>query len=949
MLVGQQRAASLYTDRQDFEVVRKTARLFSDDVQRVTGKSIAVSEVQKQLTPYCLIAGTLGHNSLIDRLVAEKKLDVSNLRGKWESYHIALLTHAIPNVERALIIVGSDRRGTAYGLLSLSETIGVSPWYWWADVPVARRGTLNLRVKDFTAAEPTVKYRGIFINDEDWGLLRWAKRNFEKEHGNIGPKTYNKVCELLLRLKANYLCPAMHAGSTAFNKIAQNKLVADSFAIVMGSVHCEPLLFNNASEWDKKSMGAWDYVTNKQTIDSVLRQRVTENSPYENVYTLALRGLHDAAMSGGSNMKERARILGEALNDQRQILADVIRKPLTEIPQAFTPYKEVLDLYDAGLELPDEVTIIWPDDNYGYMKRLCSPREQKRAGRSGVYYHVSYLGKPHDFLWMGTNPPALMYEELRKAYDTTADRVWLLNAGDIKSCELSVDLFLAMAYDIHAFHYDNVHLYPARRLAQFFGSTYYDVLAEIMSEFYRQAFLRKPEHMGWGYQWANNVKGGREQNSDTDFSFAHYNEANRRLAAYTRIGAKADSLLRCLPESAQAGFYELLYYPVKGCEWMNKMILYGQKNRAYAFQQRAATAQLAQQSKACYDSLQLITNRYNALLNGKWDPVMTTRQGFAASYYELPKLDTLSLPQSAKLGVWAEGEELTSGERAYTQLPTFSSYLRQSHRFDIYNKGQQPLKWRLKPSAAWIRTDRQRGQTDTEAQITVSIDWSRVLVGACVEGSIEVDAGTAGKKRVYLSVFNPSAPSADELSGLYVETNGYVSIPAAGFHRKVENKEIRMHVIPDLGCEGSAVQLGNPVARKQNTASEKVPRLEYDFYTFGRGSVDVYTYILPTFSLYTDKEYAGHEGTNAETRYGVRIDDGAIMNPSTSSFEWAQIWYESVLKNCRINKTTLYVDRPGKHTLKILCGDAGTVVQKVVIDLGGMKRSYMGPLPTLVK
>lgn len=610
-LVNRKGNASLYVDGRDFEVVKKAAKLFSDDVQLVTGQGIQVGTTESKLVRNSIIVGTLGHNELIDKLVAKKKLNVSLLKERWESYLVEIVHNPFPGVNKALIVVGSDRRGTAYGLLSISELIGVSPWYWWADAPVAKYNELNIKVDKFVSKEPTVKYRGIFINDEDWGLLRWAKKTFEKERGNIGPKTYAKVCELLLRLKANYLCPAMHEASTAFNKIPENKLVADSFAIVMGSVHCEPLLFNNASEWDKKTMGEWDYINNKDMLNKVLKQRVVENSAYENVYTLALRGLHDKAMSGSNDMKERVKMLGEALNAQRQLLVDVIKKPANEIPQAFTPYKEVLDVYSAGLDLPEDVTIIWPDDNYGYMKRLSSPREQKRSGRAGVYYHVSYLGKPHDYLWMSTTSPSLMYEELRKAYDTTADRIWLLNVGDIKSCEASMNLFLAMAYDIDSFDYNNISFYQARWLANIFGDKYYNDFVDITNTFYHQAFSRKPEFMGWGYQWATN-RHGKERNTDTDFSFANYREADLRLAAYERIGAKVGEILGELPEEYKPGFYQLLYYPVKGCELINKMVLTGQKNRWYVLQQRAAANKLKEQAKVYYDSLQTITQGYNS-------------------------------------------------------------------------------------------------------------------------------------------------------------------------------------------------------------------------------------------------------------------------------------------------------------------------------------------------
>lgn len=940
--------ACLYFDAQDFEVVKKAADLFSNDIRLVTGQAIQVGVIENKLASNSIIVGTLGHCELIDKLVARNKLDVKSLENRWESYLIEVVRNPLPGVSKALVVVGSDRRGTAYGLFTISEAIGVSPWYWWADAPVAKRQELNLKVDKVVSKEPTVKYRGIFINDEDWGLLRWAKRTFEKERGNIGPKTYAKVCELLLRLKANYLCPAMHEASTAFNKIPENKLVADSFAIVMGSVHCEPLLFNNASEWDKKTMGEWDYINNKETLNKVLKQRVTENSPYENVYTLALRGLHDKAMGGSNDMKERVKMLGKALMDQRQLLIDVIKKPANEIPQAFTPYKEVLDVYSAGLELPEDVTIIWPDDNYGYMKRLSSPREQKRSGRAGVYYHVSYLGKPHDYLWMSTTPPALMYEELRKAYDTTADRIWLLNVGDIKSCEFSMDLFLAMAYDIDSFNYNNISLYQARWLSDIFGHKYYDDFVDITNTFYHQSFSRKPEFMGWGYQWTTN-RHGKERNTDTDFSFANYREAELRLAAYDRIGTKVDHILKELPEDQKAGFYQLLYYPVKGCELLNKMVLNGQKNRWYALQQRAATNVLKDRVKVYSDSLQTITEGYNSLLGGKWNHIMTTRQGFAASYFELPKMETVVLPDVSSLGVWAEGEDVLKGMSSFHMLPMFNTYFRQSHFFDIFNKGANSINWSIKVSEDWIQINQEKGNTATEDRIWVSVDWTKVPVGDRISGIIEVTAEGARKENVYVSVFNPATPSLAEMDTLFVEHNGCVSINAVDYHRKVENDDIKIMTIPNLGFENASVQLGNPIAPMQRTGSSIVPRVEYDFYTFEQGSVDVYTYVLPTFTLSADKDYAGHEATNIETRYGVCIDDGPVMNPSTSSFEYAQIWYESALKNCRINKTTLHINKPGKHTVKVLCGDAGTVLQKVVLDFGGMKRSYLGPRPTRTK
>ena len=943
-------AAIMYDATSEPSVVGTAVGLLASDIEKVTGKCPSVSGNGSVTAScrYAVIAGTLGHSSLIDELVRDGKIDVSSISGDWERYAVRLVEAPLKGVRRALVVVGSDRRGTAYGLLSLSRAIGVNPWYWWMDAPVEHRNSICLSVNAYDAATPSVKYRGIFINDEDWGLLRWAKRNFEKELGNIGPKTYEKVCELLLRLNANMLAPAMHEASTAFYQIPQNKEIADRYGIIITASHCEPLLLNTASEWHKDRYGDWNYNTNSERIDSVLNARVVETSPYENAYVIALRGLHDRAMSGAESLDSRKATVQRALLNQRKILSDVLGKDASEIPQFFTPYKEVLDVYNQGLELPDDVTIVWPDDNYGYMKRLSGPKEQLRSGRSGVYYHSSYLGRPHDYLWMNTTSPTLMYEELRKAYDSTADRYWLLNSGDIKSCEFAVDFFLSMAYDIDSFSYERAASYRSEWLCGMLGEKNRDTYRSIFDEFYHQAFIRKPEFMGWGYQWTTD-RHGNERNTDTDFSFANYREAERRLEAYRKISSETEALMAQLPSSHIPCFYQSVYYPVKACELMSRMVLSGQKNRWYALQRRTAATAAADEAIRCHDSLRVITEGYNSLLDGKWNHVMTMGQGFAASYFKKPVLREVKLSQAPELGVMVENEGSLNGVSSYHLLPAFNGYFRCAYFIDIFNRGKGQLSWTAETDKEWILLSRTSGKTADEDRIMVSVDWNNVPVGDKIAGTVTIKDGSGVQENVLVSVFNPSYPTREDLNGIYVQHNGYVSIDAAGYHRKRENDAIRIIDIPNLGIENKAVQFGNPMMPKQNTRNGDVPCVEYDFYTFEQGSVDVYTYVLPTFVLSADRGYSGHEATNIETQYGVCIDDGPVMNPSTSSVEYAQIWYESCLKNCRVNKTTLHINEPGRHSIRILCGDAGTVLQKIVLDFGGLKRSYLGPEPTLVK
>ena len=723
-------------DKSDAEVVKKSAKLFVEDVERVTGKRLKAKEKISSDRNIVLV-GTIGKNRYIDQLVARNKLDISQIKHGWEQYVITIVNNPFAGVEKALVIAGCDRRGTSYGLFSISETIGVSPWYWWGDAPVIKKKNLCLQVSPIVSKAPSIKYRGIFINDEDWGLKPWASKTFEPETGDIGPKTYAKICELLLRLKANYLCPAMHSCTKAFNHYPKNKLVADSFAIVMGSVHCEPLLFNNASEWDRKTMGEWNYVKNRDGINKVLRKRVQENGKFENVYTLAMRGIHDAVMAGNLSLEEQARVLERAFDDQRNILASEISKPANQIPQAFTPYKEVLETYDCGMALPDDVTIVWSEDDFGYIKRLSNSEERKRSGRSGVYYHVSYWGPPKHYLWIATTPPALMYEELEKAYRATADRLWVVNVGDIKPAEYHITLFMDMAYDIERFNFDNINTHSVDFLCRMFGEKYREDLTDIQQTYFQLAFARKPEYM--------------ERSTDTEFSIQNYREVDERLAAYARIARKAEKILNELDKEAVPAFFQLVYYNVKGAALINQMTLNAQKNRLYASQKRATANLLRDQVIVYGDSLELITKQYNSLLDGKWQGMMSLIHGGARSF-ERARTDSVTLNSMPTLGVSCEAADNVKGVSNVYTIPCFNKYLPQSYYVDVFNSGVGKLKWKALPSDSWILVDRKSGVINSEVRINVSIDWNKVPAGESVSGSIDIVSGSGEKKTVFVAI-----------------------------------------------------------------------------------------------------------------------------------------------------------------------------------------------------
>lgn len=928
------RACGVFVDAADHEAVKTVAELFAGDIGRVTGTAAAVS-VSEPAGRNVVVIGTLGRNRFIDELVRQGRLDVSAIRGGWEQYVLKVVDNPVRGVRRALVIAGCDRRGAAYGAFALSEAMGVSPLYWWADIPVERRTALWLTTREYVSKAPSVKYRGIFINDEGWGITPWAAKTSDPELGDIGPKTYARVCELILRMKGNMLAPAMHPGSGAFNKYPENKEVADRYGIVMTSSHCEPLLFNNVTEWDRETMGEWNYITNKEGINRVLDKRISENGRYENFYTLAMRGIHDAGLVGVTKEREVS-LMEEVLSDQRAILSKHIDRNIDSIPQLFVPYKEVMDIYERGLRVPDHVTLVWPDDNFGYLKRLSNKEEQLRHGGSGVYYHISYCGEPHDYLWLNTTPPTLIYEEMRKAYDTGAGRYWLLNVGDIKPGELGMKFFLDMAWDIDRFDFDSAHAFPAEYLASVFGARYRAELADIMDNYYLLGFQHKPEAMGWGYEWNNHHD--RERVVDTDFSFVNYNEAERRMAAYDRIAAKSERLLNALPEAFRAAYFELVHYPVKGSALMNGKMLTAQQNRWYARQGRAATNLLAQRAQAYHDSLACYTEKYNSLLDGKWNHMMSVSPGWTATYQEMPPVERLEVPAGADMQIFVPGDDCTYGVSSVKVLPCVNPYTKRGNFIELYNRGGGEFEWTAMPSDEWIRLDRTAGRTALQERIAVAIDWTKVPVGDLV-GEVEIVSGNR-RETVFVPVFNPASPAVEELRGLYVEENGCVSINAGRFHRKRENDDIRIRTVKGLGYENDCVQLGEAVAPTQNMwFTDRAPAAEYDFYTFNAGRVTVYAYALPLFPV----------DSKRDTRYGVMIDDGMVQWMTTDAKEYSSQWRLNVFRNSAVSAFSFNIDKPGRHTLRLICADPGVIVQKVVIDFGGMKRSYLGPDVTYVK
>ena len=607
-------ASPITLGRQEETVVKIATNALKEDIRLVTGK-VPSLDSSGILRPYIIIIETIGKGGLVDQLINEGKLNVSGVKGQWETFGISVVDRPFDRVKQALVIAGSDPRGTAFGVFELSKMIGVLPFYWWADIIPERKKELYIGGHARIVGPPSVKYRGIFINDEDWGLQPWAAKTFEPETGDIGPKTYAKVFELLLRLKANLIWPAMHPSTKAFFHYPGNQHVAAEYGIMVGSSHAEPMLRNNVGEWNEKTMGHFNYITNREKVFSYWEDRVSQTKDLGAVYSMGMRGVHDSKMEGVKDEKEAVPLLERIIADQRDLLKKYLNKDITAIPQVFTAYKEVLDIYDAGLKLPEDITLVWPDDNYGYIQRLNNKDEQNRSGGAGVYYHASYWGRPHDYLWLSSTHPSLIQEEIMKAYETGADRLWVLNVGDIKPLEYNMEKFLDMAYDAGPFRessYAKTHL--TNWSANIFGKVHADKIGKILLSYYQLAFERRPEFMGWS-----------QTEPTTKTNLTRYNhfyfgdEAQKRMDQYEALVKEVKTLRTIIKPDRKDAFYQLVYYPVVGASLINKKFLYRDKAVFYGRQNRLSALDYARFSQAAHDSIIKETDYYNnRLAGGKW-------------------------------------------------------------------------------------------------------------------------------------------------------------------------------------------------------------------------------------------------------------------------------------------------------------------------------------------
>ena len=606
--VSTDKAIVLY-DANDGEVVTTVVDCLLSDLKAVTKKTFMKYKAEPTTLKCPIIVGTIGRSSHIDRLIAEGKIDVSDVEGHWEAYGLQVIDNPMEGVERALVIFGSQPRSTAYGMFELSKMMGVSPWIWWADVKPTVKTKLYVTPGKTIVGTPSVKFRGIFVNDEDWGLRPWGARNLDTDLGNFGPKTYAVIMELMLRLRANTLWPAMHPGSRAFWYEKTNIPLITKYDIYMGSSHCEQMLCNNEYEWERFGGHRdedWVWHSNKDMIMRYWGARISESKDKNGIYTLGMRAVHDAAMNGYKTTEERVAALTDIIAHQRQLIADSIGDPTT-IPQIFIPYKEVLDCYNAGLQIPEDVTLMWVDDNHGYIRQMPTPEEQARSGGNAIYYHLSYWGTPAGYLWLSTISPSLCSYELSKAYSQGMRNQWIINVGDIKPAEEELEFCMDLAWDINSWPPDHAHLYTRNWAARTFGEEFADEISEIKRIYYRLGIAAKPEHVHLCY-------------------FDHSNaQLDARIQEYQYIYNKVVALRNRIPDHLQDAYYELIEYPVRGCADQNIKILRGRQSFVYAWAgQRGKALSYSTAAQTAFDEIVTMTEKFNTgIADGKWNYMMS--------------------------------------------------------------------------------------------------------------------------------------------------------------------------------------------------------------------------------------------------------------------------------------------------------------------------------------
>jgi hypothetical protein len=608
--IASTQVASIYIDDKDDWLVNKAASLLQNDIEMVTGKKPVIINSLSSASANTIIIGTINGSSTIQKLIAQQKIDDRSIKGKWEAFQLQTISKPLGGINNALVIIGNDKRGAAYGVFELSKQIGVSPWYWWADVPAKKKTEIFVKKGIYKFNSPSVKYRGIFINDEAPAFSGWTKEKF----GGVNHLVYEKMIELLLRLKANYLWPAMWGN--AFNDDdTLNPILADKWGIVMGTSHHEPML-RAQQEWKRYGKGAWDYTKNDTALRTFWKKGIENMGPHESIVTVGMRGDGDMPMTQGT----ATALLERIVSDQRKIIEEVTGKPASQTPQLWALYKEVQDYYDKGMRVPDDVTLLLCDDNWGNIRRLPKLTDKKREGGYGIYYHFDYVGGPRNYKWINTNNIARVWEQMHLAYEYGVDKIWIVNVGDLKPMEFPISFFLDYAYNTKKWNEDNLKDFYTQWAREQFGDEHAKQVGEILRKYSQYASRRKPELL--------------------DEKTYELGEFERVVGEWKKLEAQANKINNSLAKEYKDAFFELVLHPVKAFANLHELYLNVALNHLNAKDSVLSANDYANYAKQFYKNDSLISVQYHQIAGGKWNHMMDqTHIGY--TYWQQPPVNKM--------------------------------------------------------------------------------------------------------------------------------------------------------------------------------------------------------------------------------------------------------------------------------------------------------------------
>ena len=897
--------ATLLSSENDWPGVIRAFKDFRKDLKMVTGAEASWVSTPSKSSPLLVIAGTIGRSKYIDQLIRLKKINVSDISGKWEASLTQVVDRPFPGVDKALVIAGSDKRGTIYGIYTLSAQIGVSPWYYWADVPVAQKKDISVLPGRYIQEEPAVKYRGIFLNDEAPALTGWARTTF----GGLNYKFYEKVFELILRLKGNYLWPAMW-GSAFNDDDPESPKLADEMGVVMGTSHHEPLTRAH-DEWRRFGKGAWNYNTNAAALQDFWRGGIKRMGKRESIVSIGMRGDGDEPMSEESNIA----LLEKIVMDQREIIKEETGKPADQTPQLWALYKEVQDYYDKGMRVPDDVTLLLCDDNWGNIRKLPAPGEKVRKGGYGIYYHYDYVGGPRNYKWLNTNPISKVWEQMNLAHKYGANQIWIVNVGDLKPMEFPIEFFLDFARRPEEWPAESLQDYTSRWAAQQFGEKFSDEIAEIISEYTRFNGRRKPELL-----------------SPTTYSLVNYLEFERVVNEYKALEARAVKIENQLPQQYRDAYFQLVLHPVQACSNLYELYFTVGKNRMYATQGRAATNDLAVKAQELFERDKALSHKYNKEISGgKWNHMMDQTHISYVSWNDpkvdvLPEVKKIVLPAEPTMGIAVEGSmvEVKSGSKdSGTKLVLDQNHM--SRYFEIFNKSGANFDFEVKADKPWLKTSMSRGTVSQEQRIWIEPDWNKVPSGFHNAEISITGAGSSAKLQVMI---NKAAVLAEESN--YLPSKSYLALEASDFTKAVP--ENNWKILPGYGRTFAGLT-SIPVNMPSAKLTDKSPYLEYEIIIQDTGLVKVNLHLSPTL------DFLNKGGLH----YAVSFDDERPVLFNLHENENMRIWERSVANNIREQTFSHHFKTTGKHVLKFWRVDPGVVLQRIIFDSGGLQPSYLGP------